>query len=69
MYVRILSRPQLFIEGNQRTAALVMSYVVLRAGQPPFVLSARNAPDYFDPSTVIRDTDRARWPGADRRPG
>lgn len=53
-YVRILSEPQLFIEGNHRTGALVMSYILVREGQPPFVLSVENAAGYFDPSTVIR---------------
>jgi hypothetical protein len=55
-YVRILSKPQLFIEGNHRTGALVMSYILLSEGQPPFVLSPDNAAAYFDPSTAIRNT-------------
>ena len=53
-YARILSEPQLFIEGNHRTGALVMSYILVREGQPPFVLSAENAVSYFDSSTVFR---------------
>jgi len=57
-YVRILSKPQLFIEGNHRTGALVMSYILLGDDQPPFVLSVENAAAYFDPSTVIRDSDK-----------
>jgi len=56
VYVRILSRPQLFIEGNHRTGALAMSYILMRDGLPPFVLTTENAPAYFDPSTVIRTT-------------
>jgi hypothetical protein len=55
-YVRVLSKPQLFIEGNHRTGALLMSYILMRAGHPPFVLSPHNAAAYFAPSTVIRDT-------------
>jgi prophage maintenance system killer protein len=58
IYVRILSQPQLFIEGNHRTGALVMSYLLVRRGRPPFVLSVENAAAYFDPSTVIRDTHK-----------
>jgi len=54
-YARILSEPQLFIEGNQRTGALVMSYILAREGQPPFVLSSENAPDYFDSSTMFKN--------------
>ncbi|MCX8102674.1 MAG: hypothetical protein N3D77_15710 [Geminicoccaceae bacterium] len=54
VYVRMLSEPQLFIEGNHRTGALVMSQILLRAGLPPFVVSLANAKGYFDPSTVIR---------------
>ncbi|RUQ29532.1 MAG: hypothetical protein EKK68_12325 [Candidatus Competibacteraceae bacterium] len=58
IYVRALSRPQLFIEGNHRTGALIASYVLLRSGKPPFVLTVENALAYFDPSMVIRNTDK-----------
>jgi len=56
VYVMMLSRPQLFIEGNHRTGALVMSCLLARAGLPPFVLSPECAEGYFDVSTCIRDT-------------
>ena len=55
IYVYILSRPQLFIEGNHRTGSLIMSYILAREGQPPFVLSVDNAKAYFDPSTLVKD--------------
>lgn len=56
VYVRGLSRPQLFIEGNHRTGALIMSYLLAREGQPPFVLTVENAGSFFNPSTVITRT-------------
>jgi hypothetical protein len=40
VFIRLLSSPQLFIEGNHRTGALVMSYLLCREGEPPFVLTA-----------------------------
>jgi hypothetical protein len=43
VYVRTLSEPELFIEGNHRSGALVMSYILAREGYPPFVLTAENA--------------------------
>jgi hypothetical protein len=49
-------KPQLFIEGNHRTGALLMSYVLVRDGQLPFVLTVENAAAYFAPSAAIRDT-------------
>ena len=58
LYVRMLCHPQLFIEGNHRTGALIMSYVMLDGGEPPFVLSPDNAAEYFDVSTALRSTDR-----------
>jgi Fic/DOC family len=73
VYVRMLSTPQLFIEGNHRTGALAMSYVLLRAGLPPFVLSTANAAGYFATSTALRDTHKGspaalfRLPGLKRR--
>jgi hypothetical protein len=61
IYVRILSQPQLYFEGNHRTGALIMSYLLVRNGMPPFVLSVQNAKAYFDPSTLIKRTKK--WPG------
>jgi len=58
VYVRLLSEPQLFIEGNHRTGALIMSCILVRDGQPPFVLSIDNAQGYFDPSTLITKTKK-----------
>ena len=54
-YIHILSRPQLFIEGNHRTGALVMSWMLAAEGKPPFVLSVENAKAYFDPSTLVKN--------------
>jgi hypothetical protein len=56
VYIRVLSEPQLFIEGNHRTGALIMSYLLVRSGRPPFVLKVDNAKGYFNPSTLIRMT-------------
>jgi hypothetical protein len=56
VFVRALSKPQLFIEGNHRSGALIMSYILMRDGYPPFVLSPGNAVAFFNPSTVIRNT-------------
>ena len=73
LYVRALSRPQLFIEGNHRTGVLLASYVLLRAGKPPFVLTVENAVAYFEPSTVLRNTSKLgpmalfRLPGIKKR--
>jgi len=64
VYIRVLTKPQLFIEGNHRTGALLMSYVLLRSGLPPFVLTVDVAAAYFDPSTLVRSTGRdsaAAW--------
>jgi hypothetical protein len=58
IYVRILSQPQLYIEGNHRTGALLMSYILGRAGTPPFVLTVDNALAYFDPSSLVKETKK-----------
>jgi hypothetical protein len=58
VYVRILSHPQLYIEGNHRTGALIMSYILARSGKAPFVLTVENAKAYFDPSTLIKQTKK-----------
>jgi hypothetical protein len=58
VHVRILSQPQLFVEGNHRTGALLMSYILMREGKPPFVLTVDNAKAYFEPSTMIGKSKR-----------
>jgi hypothetical protein len=55
-YTYILSRPQLYLEGNHRTGSLIMSYLLARDGEPPFVLSVANAKAYFDPSSLVKDS-------------
>lgn len=69
VYVRILSEPQLYIEGNHRTGALVMSYLLAREGRPPFVLTVENAKGYFDPSTLITKTKKGSFGMMYRMPG
>ncbi|MGE3540674.1 MAG: hypothetical protein AB7N91_24945 [Candidatus Tectimicrobiota bacterium] len=58
VYVRILSQPQLYIEGNHRTGALIMSYILARAGKAPFVLTVENARAYLDPSSLVKATKK-----------
>ncbi len=54
VFIQMLSAPQLFIEGNHRTGALVMSYLLCREGRPPFVLSVGNAKAFFDPASLVK---------------
>ena len=58
VYIRVLSEPQLFIEGNHRTGALIMSYILASEYRPPFVLTVENAQGYFNPSTLITKTKK-----------
>ncbi len=58
IYIRILSEPQVFIEGNDRTGALVMSYILAKEGQPPFVLTSANAKAYFEFSALVKKLPR-----------
>jgi len=46
VFVQTVSRPQLFIEGNGRSACLLASYVLARAGLPPLVVTAEHYPAY-----------------------
>ena len=55
-----MSQPQLFFEGNYRTGALVVSYLLVRDGHAPFVLTVENAESYFNPSTLIKQTQKTR---------
>ena len=55
-FIRVISKPQLYIEGNHRSATLAASWILGASGEPPFVLSVENAVAYFEPTSVIRDT-------------
>jgi hypothetical protein len=65
VYIRILSEPQLFIEGNHRTGALVMSYMLVREGRPPFVRTAANLETFEEWSNLFNSRKKAgpwlRW--------
>ena len=43
-------------QGNNRSGSLIVSYLLMRAGLPPFVLTLENAEGYFNPSSVIRNS-------------
>ena len=61
VYIRVLSEPQLFIEGNHRSGALIVSYLLARDGKPPFVLTPANACEFFDPSSLIKKIDKRQF--------
>jgi prophage maintenance system killer protein len=58
LYIQIISQPQLFIEGNHRSAILMVSYMLGREGYPPFVLMPDNAKELLDQSRSISDLKR-----------
>jgi prophage maintenance system killer protein len=53
LYIQIISQPQLFIEGNHRSAVLIVSFMLGREGHPPFVLTPDNAKELLDQSRSI----------------
>ena len=55
LYIHIMSQPQLFIEGNHRSAILIVSYLLARNGHPPFVLTPNNAKELLDYSIQISE--------------
>lgn len=60
-FVQVISEPQLFIEGNHRTGALIMSYILAREGCPPFVLCPANAAAFFAAAAAIERRRRSDW--------
>jgi hypothetical protein len=61
VFIRILSDPQLFIEGNHRTGALIMSYLLAREGRAPFVLTEKNARAFFNPASVFKKSNKRNF--------
>jgi hypothetical protein len=58
VFAHVLSEPQLYIEGNHRTGALLMSYLLAGEGRAPFVLTVDNAEHFFNPATLIKRTKK-----------
>ena len=46
------------LEGNRRTGALIISYMLAREGRPPFVLTQDDARGFLNPSSVIKNSRR-----------
>ena len=53
-----VSTPQLFIEGNRRTALLLASYLLARGGLPPVVVTAESYPRFDEISERAVAIDR-----------
>lgn len=64
VFAHILSTPQLFIEGNSRTATLLAGYILARSGMPPLVVTPRWLRSYHEVvgqcSAVRRDAFAGR---------
>tara|TARA_R110001606_G_scaffold361754_7_gene515383 strand:- start:304164 stop:304850 length:687 start_codon:yes stop_codon:yes gene_type:complete len=54
IFTHILSQPQLFLEGNHRTGSLILSYLLMKEGLSPFVLTYKNAKHFFEPAELIK---------------
>jgi len=61
VYRRIVGAPQLFIEGNQRTATLVTSFLLGRAGFAPLVRTAGTFQRFATLSERCKGIDRRRF--------
>ncbi|MER2509367.1 Fic family protein [Amaricoccus sp.] len=61
LFVRFVSAPQLFIEGNGRTATLLASYHLARSGLPPLVIGAENFGRYAEILRRAGGIDRAAF--------
>lgn len=61
VFTCMISQPQLFLEGNHRTGSLIMSYMLMRQGRTPFVLSAENAKFFFEPAELAKMRHKKRF--------
>lgn len=51
---RLLTEPQLFVEGNHRTGTLLMSWMLVREGAPPVVMTPELAAPFLDRCAGLR---------------
>ncbi len=59
-YAIALSQPQLFIEGNHRTENIILNYLLVSAGEAPFVIDPESAFDYLELSGKIKFSDKKK---------
>ncbi len=57
-FLRIVSAPQLFIEGNGRTASLLVSYLLAREGAGPLVVTEASFREYVNAVNRCEAIDR-----------
>ncbi|MFW5800770.1 MAG: hypothetical protein ACOCVC_01945 [Spirochaeta sp.] len=57
-YSRMLSQPQLFLEGNHRTGNILLNYLLVSKGAEPFVISPATAQAYLDISGDIKFSNK-----------
>lgn len=60
-YSRALSRPQLFLEGNHRTGNIILNYLLISRGAPPYIVSRSDALSYLDISGEIKYTENGNY--------
>ncbi|MGI6247168.1 MAG: hypothetical protein ACOYJQ_15585 [Pseudochelatococcus sp.] len=61
IFLHMTSAPQLFIEGNRRTATLVASYALTSRGRPPLVVTENDYKAYFALTDDCKHMHRDRW--------
>lgn len=61
VFCYIIAQPQLFIEGNHRVATLVASYLLVKEGFAPLVLTLENAHLFFEISEQIKQLNKNRF--------
>ncbi|MGV6871509.1 hypothetical protein ACUSIJ_02295 [Pseudochelatococcus sp. B33] len=61
IFLHVTSSPQLFIEGNRRTATLIASYALVSHGLPPLVVTERDYRAFFALTDGCKHIERPRW--------
>ncbi len=61
IFLSITSSPQLFIEGNRRTATLIASYALVSHGRAPLVATVRDYRAFFALTDGCKHIHRTRW--------
>ncbi|WP_319558320.1 hypothetical protein [Thiomicrorhabdus sp.] len=55
VFCYMVAQPQLFLEGNHRVATLVSSYLLVREGFAPLVVTVENAKAFFEISEQMKE--------------
>ncbi|AEJ60885.1 hypothetical protein Spith_0605 [Spirochaeta thermophila DSM 6578] len=59
-YIKCLSHPQLFVEGNHRSGNILVNYLLVSEGFPPFIVTPETGYEYLELSGAVKFSSKEK---------